>query len=107
MRPSETDLARARYVRTVLAWHDHTQTDLGKVLGITQANASQKLRGIRAFKSDELLAIADAYGLDPGALLRPPELAEVLGAVLTSDDGLLTSPKYDKPQVSALAMLAA
>ena len=79
MRPSESDLARARYVRTVLAWHGSTVTDLARLLGVSQPNASQKLRGVRGFKVNELVAIADAYGLDPAALPRPPELEPVLG----------------------------
>lgn len=73
-------MLRARYVRTVLAWHDRTQDDLATILGITRQAANRKLKGARAFKDDELLAIADAFAVDPGMLLRPPALDQVLGS---------------------------
>lgn len=103
MRPSPEDLNRARYVRTLLAYHGHNQTDLGQIIGVTQANASQKLRGQRRFHADELLAIADHYGLDPGTLMRPPlpELVSVLGAVRSAEGGLLTCTFNALPQVRA------
>lgn len=107
MTISAAQAERARYIRTLLAWHDLTQTDLARILGISQPAANRKLKGKRRFEDDELLAIAEAFDLDPANMLRPPQLSFVMGAVLTSDDGLLTSPKYDKAQVSALALLAA
>lgn len=72
-------MRRAQYIRTVLAWHDHTQTDLGRLIGCTQVAAGRKLRAQRRFTDDELLTIADAYGLNPAHLLRPPPLDDVLG----------------------------
>ena len=87
---------RARYVRTVLAWHDVTQGDLAAVLRITPQAVNRKLKGIRSFSDDQLLAIAEAFELDPGLLLRPParSLGELLGAVRKSAQGLLTCTKY-------------
>lgn len=90
MTPSDSQVRRAQYIRTVLAWHGHTQTDLGKLIGCTQVAASRKLRALRRFTDDELLTIADAYGLEPGHLLRPPELEPVLGLVRSSEGHLLT-----------------
>lgn len=70
---------RARYVRTILAWHDLTQADLGKILGITPQAANRKLKGLRTFKDDELLTISEVFDVDPANLLRPPDMADALG----------------------------
>lgn len=101
MTPTPADLIRARYIRTLLAYHGHNQTDLGQIIGVTQANASQKLRGERRFHANELLAIADHYGLDPGAVLRPPltELVSVLGPVRNDDHDLLPCTFHQLAQV--------
>lgn len=104
MSPSEAQLERARYIRTILAHHGHTQTDLGQLLGCSQVNAGRKLRGQRRFSDDELLAIADAYGIDPANMLRPPKLEDLLGVVRDRAGGLLTWPKCQLPLVRALAI---
>lgn len=85
MALSETQLRRARYVRTVLSWHDWTQADLGRLLGVSGPAANRKLKGIRTFKDDELLLIADTFGLEPGLLLRPPALDDFLGTGSTAE----------------------
>lgn len=100
MTISEAQAARARYIRTLLAWHDLTQTDLARILGISQPAANRKLKGKRRFEDDELLAIAEAFDVDPANMLRPPQLAHVMGAVPTSATGLLTCTKYQFPLVS-------
>jgi hypothetical protein len=69
MTPSDAQLERARYIRTILAYHGDTQTDLGRLLGCSQ------------FSDDELLMIADHYGVDPANMLRPPELDGMLGSL--------------------------
>lgn len=94
MTISEGQAARARYVRTVLAWHNANQTDLASVLGITQPAAGRKLLGKRRFTDDELLAIADAYGLNPANLLRPPELEPLLGAAVRNQGEELVPSTY-------------
>ena len=100
---SEMQVARCRYIRTVLAWHGHTQTDLGKLLGCSQEAAGRKLRAQRRFTDDELLTIAEAYDLDPGYLLRPPPLEDILGAPVRHQGGdLLTCTFNAFPQVRAL-----
>ncbi len=100
-------MARARYIRTVLAWHGQTQSDLGRLLGCSQVNAGRKLRGLRRFTDDELLLIAETFDLDPGHMLRPPPLEPLLGAVRSSGDGLLTCTFKQLPQVRASFWLAA
>lgn len=102
MTISEAQAARARYIRTVLAWHDVTQADLARVLGITQPAANRKIKGRRRFEDDELLVIAETYGLDPANMLRPPPLEPLLGAVRTSAPDLLTWPKYQVGLVRAV-----
>lgn len=97
----QPQLDRARYIRTILAHHDHSQNDLGKLLGITQQAAGRKLRGMRRFEVDELVLIADTYGISVEHLIRPPELTSVLGAVRTSGPDLLTCTKYQFPLVAA------
>lgn len=81
---SDLQTARARYIRTILAHHDHNQTDLGRLLGVTQQAAGRKLKGQRRFLDDELLLIADTYGIDPANMLRPPPLEGVLGPVFSA-----------------------
>lgn len=102
MTISESQRARARYIRTVLAWHDVTQADLARVLQISQPAANRKLKGKRRFEDDELLAIAEAFGLDPANMLRPPELGDYLGPVREPAPDLLTWPKYQAVLVGAL-----
>lgn len=97
MTPSQADLDRARYVRTILAWHGATQTDLGRLLGCSQVAAGRKLRGQRRFSIDELLRIAEAFAVDPANLMRPPALEPMLGSKPAGD--LLTCTKYQVPLV--------
>lgn len=101
MTPSETHIARARYIRTVMTWHGHTQHHLAALLGCTQVSASRKLAAKRAFTADELVLIADAYGLDPANVLRPPELEPVLGPVRPPAGDLLTCTYKALAQVRA------
>lgn len=100
MTPTDMQLERARYIRTVLARHDHNQTHLGRILGITQQAAGRKLKGIRRFEVDELVTIADSYGIEVGYLLRPPNLDDLLGSVPAAAQGLLTCTKYQSALVS-------
>lgn len=87
---TEAQEDRARYVRTLLAFHGHNQTHLGRILGISQQAAGLKLRGQSRFSVEQLERIADAYGLDPGHLLKPPPLEGVLGSVRSAAGTLLT-----------------
>lgn len=93
-------MERARYIRTILARHDHNQAQLGQLLGITQQAAGRKLKGVRRFEVDELVLIADTYGIQVELLLRPPNLDDLLGCVPAPATGLLTCTKYQVPQVT-------
>lgn len=96
MTPTPSQLDRARFVRTILARHDHNQADLAKLLGITQPAAGRKLRGLRRFEVDELALIARSYGVDIEHLVEPPEaeLSTLLGCVRKTAADLLTCTKY-------------
>lgn len=80
MTPTQAQTERAKYLRTILTHHEHTQNDLADLLGISQPAANRKLKGLRKFEVDELVIIADAYGLEVGLLLKPPRLDDVLGS---------------------------
>jgi transcriptional regulator with XRE-family HTH domain len=92
LNPSELHLARAAYVRSLLAWHGLRQADLAGIIGSGQQSASQKLAGKRRFTTDDLLAIAAALDVEPRYLLTVP----------TYERGLLTCTKYQPAQVRAL-----
>lgn len=98
---SEAQIHRARYIRTLLAWHDITQSDLARVLGISQPAANRKLKGQRRWEIDELVAIAEAFDLDPTNMLRPPSLETVFGTVRNQAPDLLTWPNRQPPLVRA------
>lgn len=76
MSTADTDQRRAAYLRAVLAWHEVNQAELGTILGCTQVSASRKLRGIRKFSVDDVMAIAAHFGLSPMSILSPPETLE-------------------------------
>lgn len=79
MKPTTLDLERAAYVRAITGWHGVSGSELAQIMGCSQTAASKKLQGIRAFTTDEFLAICDTFGVEPRHLLRPPNLSELLG----------------------------
>lgn len=89
MTITEVHVNRAAYIRALLAWHGLRQADLGRIMGCSQANASQKLAGLRRFTTDDLLAIAEALDVDPRYLLTVPRY----------ERGLLTCTKCQLAQV--------
>lgn len=89
---SEYDRALAKYVRGVLGWNGLRQSDLARILGCSQQNASQKLSGERKFSLSDVKKIAAEFDIEPGLLLNPPRL----------ERGLLTCTKYQPAQVRAL-----
>lgn len=93
--------AQRRYLRTVLAWHDINQAQLGDIIGCTQTNASRKLSGKRRLTVEELLLIADHLGIDPGNLLAPPDLSDMLGPVREDAQGLVRSTFGQQPSPEA------
>lgn len=49
------------------------QTDLGKVIGVTQTQMSQRLRGNLPFSLDEVERFADYFDMEPLQLLGAAE----------------------------------
>lgn len=72
---------RVRFVSALLAWHNVTPAQLGQLLGNATATVYKKLSGERAFTTRDLEAIAEAFDIEPGLLLRPKTAETVLGPV--------------------------
>jgi transcriptional regulator with XRE-family HTH domain len=62
-------------VRAELARAGQTQAWLAGVLGLSQQQASERLRGKVAFRVDELIKVADALGVPVAALMPEPSKA--------------------------------
>ena len=60
-----------RHVRAALAEHAKQIRDLEPILGFTHAAVSRRLSGQIPFRCDELIAIGEALGVDPGRFLAP------------------------------------
>lgn len=57
-----------------LMWHAKvTQTNLAKLLGVQQSAVSKKLRGERSFSAEELLTIAQHFGVSVAVLFGEKE----------------------------------
>lgn len=66
-------------IHTVM-WRERvSQADLASVIGVSQSTLSKKLRGRVPITVAELVAIAEALGVEPGDLL--PRRARVAAAV--------------------------
>ena len=65
--------AIAAEVRASLARSAQSALWLAERSGISKTSLSLKLKGQRSFSVEELLAVADALGIDAGALLPHPE----------------------------------
>ena len=55
-------------VKALMGRHDVTQLRLAEYLGIGQPELSKRLKGRTPFKIDEILAIADGFGVSVGTL---------------------------------------
>lgn len=64
MSKSPTRQAIAAEVRAALARDQIKQADLAHAIGISQGALSERLRGVRAFDTDQLAAIAEHLGLN-------------------------------------------
>lgn len=60
-----------RQVRAALAEQLRPQRDLEAVLGLTHTAVSRRMLGQMCFRADELIAIAEHLGVDPGRFLAP------------------------------------
>jgi transcriptional regulator with XRE-family HTH domain len=89
MVPNETHLARARYLRTLLAWHGMNTADFARILGCSQQAASYKLLGKRNLSADDISRIVEALDVEPRYLLTVPGY----------ERGLLTCTFKQLPQV--------
>lgn len=61
----------AAEVRAALARDGRSAAALAREANISTAALSRKLRGTTPFYVEELLAVADALGIDAGALIIP------------------------------------
>lgn len=91
--PTDYDRALALYIRGILGWHGLKQSDLARILGCSQQNASQKLSGERRFSLLDVKTLAVEFDIEPGLLLNPPRF----------ERGLLTCTFNALPQVSGLS----
>ena len=70
----ETKELVARNVRARLAWHRVQQQTLKSRMGWSQRTLQNKLSAVTALTIDEVVALANLFGLDdPGPLYRVPE----------------------------------
>ena len=64
-----TNQAVAAEVRAAIARAGLRQADLADAIGISRGSLSSRLSGERAFRIDELVAIARVLGVQPSVLL--------------------------------------
>ena len=60
----------AQNLRALMARCGVTQAQLGKVLGVSQAGVSARMRGRTPFDLNELGALAQAFNVPPAALVE-------------------------------------
>ena len=58
----------AAEIRALLGRYGRTQTDLATRLGMSQSQLSKRLRGAIPFDTDELVKVADYFGVTVGSL---------------------------------------
>jgi transcriptional regulator with XRE-family HTH domain len=68
--PNTDRAAVAAAVRAELARRGKTQREVGEILGLPQPSISVRLRGLRSFRAEELISIADWLGI-PVVQLMP------------------------------------
>lgn len=93
MRDEELHRRRARYVKTLLTWHEVPRETLADWLGVALETVYKKLDVRRAFTTEDLIEIAERFQLDPRLLLWPPEGVDELGARPMPDEIVLTAPR--------------
>jgi len=62
-------------IRVAMLLQNKGQRELAEVLGISQPQVSERLRGLVAIRVDELEKIADFLGIPASKLLDTPERA--------------------------------
>lgn len=66
----ETLSPLAASVRAELRAAERTQEQIGAVLGVGQAAVSQRMRGKRQWRAEELLKLSEAFGIPLDRLYR-------------------------------------
>lgn len=67
-----------------------TYGDLAAKLGMHRNRLGDKIAGRRAFREQEIIALADFFGVSPGHLFEDPLVLLGIDPVRKSDQGLLT-----------------
>lgn len=67
-----TRQAIAGEVRAELARQHKTQRDLAEILGIDQSSVNLRLKGVRAFRAEEIVAMAAGLGVPTERFLTTP-----------------------------------
>ena len=69
MRP-DANVTVAQNIRAELALADATQADVASYLGRNEMWFSRRMNGSPAFSTNEIQAVADFFGIKPGALFE-------------------------------------
>lgn len=89
--PDPSIRALNQEIKSLMGRYDVSQTALAEHLGLTQPGVSARLRGTVAWKADELLTVAAAFGVHVAVLFGGsaprPDGPEGLGG---ADDGTRT-----------------
>lgn len=93
MRDEELHRRRARYVKTLLTWHEVPRETLAEWLDVAIETIYKKLDARRGFTTEDLVEIARRFQLDPRLLLWPPDGVDELGAAPVPDEIVLTAPR--------------
>lgn len=70
----QTRDAVAAEIRAELSRRKQSQRDVAAILGIPQSAVNLRLQGQRAFRAEELVMLAEAWGIPVSKLLPPTEV---------------------------------
>ena len=77
-RAADSAAIVARNLKRLMVERDVKQGQLAVVLGVSQSNVSKRLKGRTPFTTDDLDALAQAFGVRPGDLLEDDHQADDL-----------------------------
>lgn len=95
-----SDRLRDRVVAEVRAWRGRlglTQGDLGRILGISQAQISARMRGQMEFSLTEIESLARAFGIEPTELMPPASRAPKRAGENVVDIAQSRGARYQDP----------
>lgn len=78
----ETLSPLAASVRAELRAAERTQEQIGAVLGVGQAAVSQRMRGKRQWRAEELLKLSEAFGIPLDRLYRSERTPETASSTV-------------------------